>query len=255
MSQHKDIDFPAGMHIADAAALLVREAAAAGCDAVARFNDIPLRARPGQEASVVLAEYEQKVADRGARWRASPEGRAQAEARASEVATLQALADAMTAGVEGLDFADRAAVLEWLGDIQPSSDRLGVTIDAQRILAAFANHDLVPNMRTGDAFDENDPGIYFEWLVGQALDGLAKGPSIHGVFHSFAAEWKRKWGGEPCIACAKTMVDGDRYYSDASGGFIHADCCGPERESYTGADGEPLKDGEPIPGPSIWGAD
>jgi len=55
-----------------------------------------------------------------------------------------------------------------------------------------------------------------------------------------------------CIACDKPLVAGDLYYSDLSGGFIHADCCGPERESYTGPDEEPLKPGEPIPEPNIW---
>lgn len=55
-----------------------------------------------------------------------------------------------------------------------------------------------------------------------------------------------------CIACQGRLRVGDRYYADASGGFIHADCCGPERESYTGANGEPLGPDESIPAPSIW---
>jgi len=58
---------------------------------------------------------------------------------------------------------------------------------------------------------------------------------------------------ETCIACDVPFVDGDLVYSDASGGMIHAACCGPERESYTNADGEPLKNGEPIPAPWKWG--
>lgn len=58
---------------------------------------------------------------------------------------------------------------------------------------------------------------------------------------------------ETCIACRKSLVTGDRYYPDASGGFIHDDCCGPERESYTNADGEPLGPDDPIPEPAIWG--
>lgn len=55
-----------------------------------------------------------------------------------------------------------------------------------------------------------------------------------------------------CIACEKQIKFGDRVYDDASGGTIHAACCGPERESYTGPDGAPLKDGDPIPEPWVW---
>ena len=57
---------------------------------------------------------------------------------------------------------------------------------------------------------------------------------------------------ERCIACAKPFVEGDRYYPDVGGGFLHEQCCGPERESYVGDDGEPLKDGAPIPEPLVW---
>lgn len=58
-----------------------------------------------------------------------------------------------------------------------------------------------------------------------------------------------------CIACDEALRDGQEVYTDVSGGFIHAACCGPERESYVGPDGEPLKDGQPIPTPWIWSAD
>lgn len=57
-----------------------------------------------------------------------------------------------------------------------------------------------------------------------------------------------------CTACDKPIRGGDLVYSDYEGGIIHAKCCGPERESYVDADGEPLKDGEPIPKPWKWSA-
>lgn len=55
-----------------------------------------------------------------------------------------------------------------------------------------------------------------------------------------------------CIACDVQFKAGDLVYSEVSGGLIHAACCGPERESYVGVEGEPLKDGEPIPKPWEW---
>lgn len=57
---------------------------------------------------------------------------------------------------------------------------------------------------------------------------------------------------ECCIACGKPFVDGDLYHFDAEGGCIHAECCGPERESYCNADGEPLGTDDPIPTPMVW---
>lgn len=58
---------------------------------------------------------------------------------------------------------------------------------------------------------------------------------------------------EICEACGEPFEDGDMVYWMADDtGHIHADCCGPERESYVGPDGEPLKDGEPIPEPFVY---
>lgn len=55
-----------------------------------------------------------------------------------------------------------------------------------------------------------------------------------------------------CFVCDEPIRDGDPVYEDVNDGLLHADCCGPERESYAGADGEPLKPGEPIPQPWIY---
>lgn len=53
-----------------------------------------------------------------------------------------------------------------------------------------------------------------------------------------------------CAGCGWTVSPGDPVYSDADGcGVLHAECCGPEPESFTDADGEPLKAGDPIPAP------
>lgn len=52
-----------------------------------------------------------------------------------------------------------------------------------------------------------------------------------------------------CVACGEPLRDGDSVYTDVNGGVLHAACCGPEREGYVNGDGEPLKDGEPIPAP------
>lgn len=60
---------------------------------------------------------------------------------------------------------------------------------------------------------------------------------------------------ELCTACDVPFEDGDLvYWNSDDTGHLHADCCGPERESYVNADGAPLKDGEPIPAPFAWRA-
>lgn len=59
---------------------------------------------------------------------------------------------------------------------------------------------------------------------------------------------------ERCEACDRIMQPGDPCYDDATGGVLHANCCGPERESYT-LGGRPLEPDDPIPEPDIWTLD
>jgi hypothetical protein len=54
-----------------------------------------------------------------------------------------------------------------------------------------------------------------------------------------------------CIACGRPFETGDRYLADESGGFIHRQCCGPEREIFT-RNGAPLADGDDIPEGDVW---
>ena len=57
---------------------------------------------------------------------------------------------------------------------------------------------------------------------------------------------------ERCIACSAALKVGDLVLSDYSGGHIHADCCGPERESYVNDDGDPLGPHDSLPVPFVW---
>lgn len=55
-----------------------------------------------------------------------------------------------------------------------------------------------------------------------------------------------------CFACLIPFKAGDMVLDDASGGALHAACCGPERESYTNAEGGPLGPNDPIPAGYAW---
>lgn len=55
-----------------------------------------------------------------------------------------------------------------------------------------------------------------------------------------------------CLGCSLKLLDGDEFYADWSGGFLHAECCGDDPASFVDDEGEPLKPGDPIPQPQIW---
>lgn len=187
------IDVPPGTHIEAAAVALVGAANMARAEVAMSFNGVKVLARPGDKPAEVAASYGREVEAMAAARRASPEGKAAARASAAEVAALQTKADELATRVHSLDFTDHGAVLDFLAELQPCSDRTGVTVRKEDITAAFARAGLTPNMSTGWAAAASEE-TFFRWLVGQALDGLTRGPAIHGIFHKFAAEWRAKWG-------------------------------------------------------------
>lgn len=94
---------------------------------------------------------------------------------------------------------------------------------------------LVMDVRPCNWDDPEDPAQAAAWSALEAA--LTPGPDELG-----------------CGICTLGFVEGDPCLNDVDLGPVHAACCGPERESYVGADGEPLKDGEPVPTPWKWSA-
>lgn len=181
------IRFPAGLHIREAAKLLVERAPASGM-----FNEIELRAEGGETPEAVVARFTNQCEERAARYRVSPEGIAAAQARSNAKLGAQQVYDKQMAKLPALDFTNDLAVLDWLCAIQDATDTSGVRMDKNAILIAFATNGFRPNANCGDAFDGADRDNFHRWIVGQALDTLSA-VSIHPMIHKFAADWREKF--------------------------------------------------------------
>lgn len=82
--------------------------------------------------------------------------------------------------------------------------------------------------------------------------GLAVWATMSRLDITEAGRTERGDDEERCIACDVPFVFGDKVLNDSSGGLIHAACCGPERESYVNANGDPLGPDDPIPTGWAW---
>lgn len=185
------VEFYAGMHIQNAAVALCAAARKHG-KARGTFNEIELTASRDTDPAEVVASFGAQQDARTNAWRESPEGIAHAAKMAAEVKAAQQKHDEMVAALDGLDFTDGVAVLDWVCSIQSATDRVGVQVDREKILAAFAARGFAPNVNCGEAFNPDDRDNVLRYIVGQALDGV-RSVAIHGVIHKFAADWKAKF--------------------------------------------------------------
>ncbi len=187
------IDFPAGTRIDDAAIMLV-EAATRDGSASCSFNGVELTATPTSAPAAIVAEYDRVCLERQEAYRKSPEGIAATERANERRRALQDRHDALMDRLPGLFARDQVTIVDWLCAMQGPSDHIGVIVRRDTIVAAFAKHGYEPGMDCGADFKPDVQASVFRYLVGQALDGLTRGPAIHGVIHKFANEWKERFG-------------------------------------------------------------
>lgn len=176
-------DLLPGTRIDDAATFLVQHAPAR-----ADFNGIALRARyattrPGDLA----AYYSRKMDERGIIWSNSPEGKRTLAEQGARTAALQDTANRCMHAIATIDFSDPACVLRWVEDMADPVDRIGVSVDRERILSVFAANGWEPGVNCGDAFDGNDPRNFAGWIVGQWL------ASWYPHAPQFIAQWRERF--------------------------------------------------------------
>lgn len=179
-----------GEHINSFAARMVARANKTREPISGVFNGIELTAEPGSDAAAVVRTFESEMDSRAKAYRQSPGGIAAAAKRAPEIVSRQKEYDALVGGLPGLDMANRPAVLRWLCRFQDAADDIGVTKHAsQAIIDHFARHGFVAGMNCGERHDKDNPENVFGWIVGQAMDGIARVGAPMGILHHFAEQW------------------------------------------------------------------
>jgi hypothetical protein len=184
----RTIELLPGTTIDRAAALLVKRA-----PACADFNGIAIRARYATTRPLdIVARFQRLCGLRAIQWRASPEGRAQAERDAREIREQQANVDALVAELPALDLASPDAALGWLASAIGPLDRCGVRVDRGAIAQAFEAAGWVAGACCDDAFDGESADVFARWIVGQFLSGL-KGPAVYPGLVGFVDDWRAKF--------------------------------------------------------------
>lgn len=190
---HPHIEFGAGTHIAEAAKMLVAARDREGCPVQGQFNDIVLVADLATTPDDIVVAFNRECARRSKEYRNSPEGKRAAAETEQRRSAAQSKHDALMAALPSLDMSNDTAVLDWLCGMQEPSDHVGVIIRRSTIVSVFESAGFVANANTGKNYKEGDRANMFRYLVGQALDGLKRGPAIHPIIHKFSDEWRKKF--------------------------------------------------------------
>ncbi len=183
-----------GEHIAQTAKRMTAEATRTGHRILCTFNEISLIAFPGATAAEIETNYNDQNERRHREYLASPEGIAEERRNQAEIEAAQEKVAELMAELSKLNYMDCEAVLDWFCDLQPASDRSGVTVPNAEICEAFRAVGYQSNCNLGKDFDENDPENFGRYIIGQCLAMLENPPfAIHHVLLNFADKWKAKF--------------------------------------------------------------
>lgn len=186
-----EVHVQAGEHIDSAIKALVSAAQQHG-SAKATFNDVQLVADANSTASGLLSEWSRKQEEAAVAYRNSPEGKAAAADHETRIQSAQETHDRLVQDLATLDFKNDVAVLDWICAIQDSTDHVGVAVNKPAIASAFAAAGYEPAVNIGKDFKPDDRDNVFRYIVGQALNCL-QSVAIHGMTHTFVANWKDKF--------------------------------------------------------------
>lgn len=178
-----NIELNVGTSIAEAAAMLVRNAPAA-----ADFNGIRIRARFATTRPVDLVRhYHAEMDRRSVVWQHSPAGKRCAADTEERKASAQRVIDIGLDVLRDLDFVDMGAVVDWCAGMSGAVDRVGVRFDKPSIVATFEDRGWPPGVNCGETFDRNDARNFAGWIVGQWL------ASWHPIMKKFSDEWRARF--------------------------------------------------------------
>lgn len=105
---------------------------------------------------------------------------------------LQNKADELMDNLDGLDFSDMGQVIDFLSELQPSSDNSSVKIDRERILNTFAAHGFDSSTLSSEV-DEDDREDFGKHIVLNSLSMLQDDGYIsRSIFH-LADMWRSKF--------------------------------------------------------------
>lgn len=169
------------------------------------FNGIRLRSRTGSTPASIVADFHREWHERARQYRESSEGQADALRISEEIAAAQQVVDALIAELRDVELTTATDALRWLERFRDPAGRVGVEKDVARIIDAFEAAGWVRNDCVGHPEVGTNSSIFARWLVGQAMDGIAKVGTPRPIFHHFLEQWR----GMTCAAAMTCRSDNE----------------------------------------------
>ncbi|MDB4984112.1 MAG: hypothetical protein JWM20_291 [Patescibacteria group bacterium] len=159
----------------------------------ANFNDVTVTVDGSSTVESILSFYELETKRRSEEYKNSPAGKADAKKNFDERNSLTKKAESLLEKLPALNFNDNVAVLNWLCELQPAADRVGVEIPGKEIVKTFNEKGFATGANTGKDFNGEDEDNFARYIIGQALDMLEKYNTIHHMCTKFTDDWKKKF--------------------------------------------------------------
>lgn len=157
-----------------------------------KFNDVELTATPDHQPAALVDDWRRESDRLSEEYRTSPEGRAEAARRESQITTLKTQAAELLGKLDSVLAANsQDEIMDWLKSFAPISDDVSVKFDTAALAAKFEAAGFKENEGVGqepDWFNTRDRMAGY--IVGQVINCLKRGMPPHPVTVSFVEKYQ-----------------------------------------------------------------
>jgi hypothetical protein len=184
-----------GCHLSEVCDALIKESQEFMEEVCYNFNGVNLIANQNSTVDWLIATFEEQMSLAHNKYINSDAYKVLETERLLELIENQLKAKLLMEEFQSLDFSDYTRLLNWLSEIQPLSDLIGVLSDENKniIISTFEQNGYLPSVNTGENFKEDDEDNVARYLIGQALDNLIYVGAIHHILQDFIIQWKSKF--------------------------------------------------------------
>lgn len=157
-----------------------------------KFNDVELEATPDRQPAAIVDDWRRESDRLAEEYRNSPEGRAEAARRESQITTLKAQADELLSRLDSvLASNSQDQIMDWLKSFAPISDDVSVKFDTSALAVKFEAAGFKENEGVGQEPEWfNTRPRMAGYIVGQVINCLKRGMPPHPVTVSFVEKYQ-----------------------------------------------------------------
>lgn len=152
------------------------------------FNGVDLKVSGSSSKDELVQYFHDELARKSEEYRNSEQYQIDQKRQEERLASLQKKTNELIAELKTLS-RDDDSIVKWIGAFAEVNDHMDLVYDRAEIINILESAGYKANAEVGNNAVKNDPSVFARWLIGQAIDNLARNMPIHPMATKFSNDY------------------------------------------------------------------